>query len=105
MFLNMFFKEQQWKHVRVRVFTSDPPQKTDSCDSADLQTTWHRWERERQSVCVCVCVCVCVLEREGCRQGDERRELKSSSYNGAFIRFVLQLLVSDLSVQAGLMDA
>lgn len=50
-------------------------------------------------------------EREG-REGGKKggkggrwRELKSSSYNGTFIRFVLQLLVSELSVQIELMDA
>lgn len=72
---------EHWKCV----FASDPPQKTDSCHAADLQTTWHRWDGG-----------VAVRGREG------DRVLKSSSCNGAFIRL---LLVSDLSVQSGLMDA
>lgn len=41
---------------------------------------------------------------EGGEEGEIGRELKSSSYNGTFIRFVLQLLVSDLNVQTDLMD-
>lgn len=95
-----FSKTNKRQCVCVCVFTSDSSQKTNSSHSADLQTTWHRWEREKER------------ERDRERGGGGRwrwggdwESWKSNSYNGAFIRFVLQLLVSDLSVQTGLMEA